>query len=74
MSKKRIILAKVGLDSHDNGLRIIARWLMDRGYEVIGAYRRGASPRTERLDYLGVSCEMVPFDLLEYENICAARL
>ena len=37
MSKKRIILAKVGLDSHDNGLRIIARWLMDRGYEVIYA-------------------------------------
>jgi methylmalonyl-CoA mutase C-terminal domain/subunit len=37
MSKKRVILAKVGLDSHDNGLRIIARWLMDEGYEVIYA-------------------------------------
>ncbi len=32
---KRIVLAKVGLDSHDNGLRIIARWLMENGYEVI---------------------------------------
>ena len=32
---KRIVLAKVGLDSHDNGLRIIARWLMETGYEVI---------------------------------------
>jgi len=32
---KRIVLAKVGLDSHDNGLRIIARWLMESGYEVI---------------------------------------
>ena len=37
MSKKRIIVAKVGLDSHDNGLRIIARWLMESGYEVIYA-------------------------------------
>ncbi len=37
MSQKRIILAKVGLDSHDNGLRIIARWLMESGYEVIYA-------------------------------------
>ena len=37
MSKKRIIVAKVGLDSHDNGLRIIARWLMEGGYEVIYA-------------------------------------
>jgi methylmalonyl-CoA mutase C-terminal domain/subunit len=37
MSKKRIILAKVGLDSHDNGLRIIARWLMENGYEVVYA-------------------------------------
>ena len=37
MSKKRIVLAKIGLDSHDNGLRIIARWLMESGYEVIYA-------------------------------------
>ncbi len=37
MLNKRIILAKIGLDSHDNGLRIIARWLMESGYEVIYA-------------------------------------
>jgi methylmalonyl-CoA mutase C-terminal domain/subunit len=37
MVKKRIILGKIGLDSHDNGLRIIARWLMEGGYEVIYA-------------------------------------
>jgi methylmalonyl-CoA mutase C-terminal domain/subunit len=37
MPNKRIILAKIGLDSHDNGLRIIARWLMEGGYEVIYA-------------------------------------
>jgi methylmalonyl-CoA mutase C-terminal domain/subunit len=33
--RSRIILAKVGLDSHDNGLQIVAKWLMDAGYEVV---------------------------------------
>ncbi len=34
-TRSRIILAKVGLDSHDNGLQIVAKWLMDAGYEVV---------------------------------------
>ncbi len=33
--KKRILLAKLGLDGHDNGMRIVATWLRDNGYEVI---------------------------------------
>jgi len=33
--KAKIILAKFGLDSHDNGIRIVARWLQDAGHEVI---------------------------------------
>jgi methylmalonyl-CoA mutase C-terminal domain/subunit len=38
MSKKqRIIMAKMGLDAHDNGLRIVSKWLADSGYEVIYA-------------------------------------
>ena len=37
MKKKRLILAKVGLDGHDNGIRIISKWLTDAGYEVIYA-------------------------------------
>lgn len=38
MSKRyRIIMAKMGLDSHDNGLRIVSKWLADSGYEVIYA-------------------------------------
>ncbi len=38
MSKrKRLIICKLGLDAHDNGLRIVAKWLMDNGYEVIYA-------------------------------------
>lgn len=34
---KRFIVGKMGLDSHDNGVRIVAKWLMDCGYEVIYA-------------------------------------
>ena len=43
---KRIIVGKMGLDSHDNGIRIIAKWLMDTGYEVIYA---GLYNTTERM-------------------------
>lgn len=33
--KRKIILAKVGLDGHDNGIRIVSKWLTDAGYEVV---------------------------------------
>ncbi len=32
---KKIILAKFGLDGHDNGIKTIAKWLRDAGFEVI---------------------------------------
>ena len=35
--KKRILLGKLGLDAHDNGVIIIAKWLSDAGFEVIYA-------------------------------------
>lgn len=35
--KKRILLGKVGLDAHDNGIVIVAKWLLDAGFEVIYA-------------------------------------
>jgi methylmalonyl-CoA mutase C-terminal domain/subunit len=44
--RKRIIVGKIGLDSHDNGLRIISKWLMDGGYEVIYA---GLYNNTQRI-------------------------
>lgn len=47
----------------------LARLLQSKGYEVFGAYRRSAHPNTHRLEYLGVELEMVPFELLEYENV-----
>jgi methylmalonyl-CoA mutase, C-terminal domain len=33
----RVLVAKVGLDGHDRGLRIVARILRDAGCEVIYA-------------------------------------
>jgi methylmalonyl-CoA mutase C-terminal domain/subunit len=34
---KRFVVGKLGLDGHDNGLRIVSKWLTDSGYEVIYA-------------------------------------
>jgi methylmalonyl-CoA mutase C-terminal domain/subunit len=62
MSKgKRIIVGKMGLDSHDNGIRIVAKWLMDTGYEVIYAGLYNTAERMvqmaieEDADAIGVS-------------------
>jgi methylmalonyl-CoA mutase C-terminal domain/subunit len=62
MSKgKRIVVGKMGLDSHDNGLRIIAKWLMDTGYEIIYAGLYNTAERMvqmaieEDADAIGVS-------------------
>ncbi len=33
--KIRVLLGKVGLDSHDRGIKIVARFLRDAGMEVI---------------------------------------
>lgn len=35
MAGERILVAKVGLDGHDRGIKIVARILRDAGYEVI---------------------------------------
>src|SRR4030042_1339874 len=32
--KKRILLGKMGLDAHDNGIVIVAKWRSDAGFEV----------------------------------------
>jgi methylmalonyl-CoA mutase, C-terminal domain len=32
---KRVLVAKVGLDGHDRGVKVVARILRDAGYEVI---------------------------------------
>lgn len=37
MSAKRekIIMAKCGLDGHDNGIKVVSQWLRDAGFEVL---------------------------------------
>jgi methylmalonyl-CoA mutase, C-terminal domain len=35
MTAKRILIAKVGLDGHDRGIKVVARILRDAGYEVV---------------------------------------
>jgi methylmalonyl-CoA mutase C-terminal domain/subunit len=35
--KKRILLGKMGLDAHDNGIVIVAKWFSDAGLEVVYA-------------------------------------
>jgi len=57
----RVLVAKVGLDGHDRGLRVVARILRDAGCEVVYAGLR-QSPETiaamtaeEDVDVVGVS-------------------
>ena len=59
--KIRVLLAKVGLDGHDRGIRTVARYLVDAGMEVIYTGLR-ASPaqvveaaQQEDVDVVGLS-------------------
>jgi methylmalonyl-CoA mutase C-terminal domain/subunit len=57
----RVLLAKIGLDGHDRGVKIVTRALRDAGMEVVytGLHRRPADvARTafdEDVDVIGVS-------------------
>jgi len=57
----RVLVAKVGLDGHDRGLRVVARILRDAGCEVIYAGLRQstdmitATSIAEDVDLVGVS-------------------
>lgn len=57
----RVLLAKVGLDGHDRGVRVVARALRDAGMDVIytGLHRTPEEVATaaiqEDVDILGVS-------------------
>jgi len=66
MGKSALI---TGISGQDGAY--LARLLVDKGYKVYGAQRRGASLNTARLEELGVlaDIEVVPFELLEYSNI-----
>jgi len=60
-ARGRVLVAKVGLDGHDRGVKVVARILRDAGYEVIytGLFQ---SPETvaaaavdEDVDVVGLS-------------------
>ncbi len=57
----RIVLAKLGLDGHDRGLKVVARMLRDAGFEVIYLGLRQttdtivAAAEQEDADAIGVS-------------------
>ena len=60
-NKIRVLLAKVGLDGHDRGVKIVARCLRDAGMDVVytGLHRSPeevvAAAVQEDVDVLGVS-------------------
>lgn len=57
----RVLMAKIGLDGHDRGVKVVARALRDAGMEVIysGLHRRPADvvrmAIDEDVDVIGVS-------------------
>jgi len=58
----RVLVAKIGLDGHDRGAKVVARALRDAGMEVIytGLHRTPDEVVTaavqEDVDVLGISC------------------
>jgi methylmalonyl-CoA mutase C-terminal domain/subunit len=57
----RGLLGKVGLDGHDNGIRIVAKWLADSGMEItyLGLHNTAESivhaAIQENVDFIGCS-------------------
>ncbi|HYN33772.1 MAG TPA: cobalamin B12-binding domain-containing protein [Ilumatobacteraceae bacterium] len=61
MTGERVLVAKVGLDGHDRGVKIVARILRDAGFEVIytGLFQTpdtvAAAAVDEDVDAIGLS-------------------
>jgi GDPmannose 4,6-dehydratase len=67
--KKALITGITGQDG-----AYLARFLLDKGYEAYGAYRRSAVLNLNGLKYLGVDDKVryLPLELLEFTNIYRA--
>lgn len=58
----RVVLAKVGLDGHDVGVNLVAKALVDAGFEVVYLGKRVSTDQIvgtavdEDADFIGVSC------------------
>ena len=66
MSKRALV---TGISGQDGAY--LSKLLLEKGYQVFGAQRRGASSSTWRLDELGIAdrIELIPLEMLEYSNI-----
>ena len=64
--KKVLITGITGQDGS-----FLAQELVQRGYEVVGLVRRGSTPKTGRLDYLGIldKVRLVSMELTEFANV-----
>ena len=73
MEKIRVLLAKIGQDSHDQGIKVVAAGLRDAGMEVIytGLWQKTAAvvkaALEEDVDIIGVSS-------LSYEHLLVPKL
>jgi len=59
-----------GVTGQDGGY--LAKMLLEKGYRVLGLFRRGATDTFSKLKEHGIlnKIEMLDFDLLEFSNIC----
>jgi GDPmannose 4,6-dehydratase len=66
VSKSVLITGITGQDG-----AYLAEFLLNKGYRVIGAFRRASMVNIARLDALGISrdVELVPFDLTDHGNM-----
>ena len=69
MPKKALITGITGQDG-----AYLAKFLLDKGYEVYGTYRRLSTPNFWRLQYLGVFEEinLIPADMLDSSSMLEA--
>lgn len=68
MTQKTALIS--GITGQDGGY--LAKFLLEKGYKVIGLYRRGATDTFSKLKEHGIfeQIEFADFDLLEFSNIC----
>ncbi len=68
----RILLAKVGADGHDRGIRIVATVLRDAGYEVIylGKYLTSAAVVQAAIDE---DADMIGLSLLQGSHMARCK-
>ena len=59
-----------GITGQDGGY--LAKFLLNKGYKVVGLYRRGATDTFSKLKEHGIldEIELIDFELLEFSNIC----